>query len=163
MELIRIIIISILGAILMFWIQPFLYKQGLIWEPNIQNPQTALENWVSLDYTPAAFWVFGVSVVCTIVWYIMTSKSQAHRPNEINQWQLYWWLIGLLPLISIGLGIGFFNKIPEPRLSLAFFFLVDILILYWLTTATSTPGLLMYTPPLAAQLRDLLSRLGVND
>ncbi|MDJ0662349.1 MAG: hypothetical protein QNJ42_23110 [Crocosphaera sp.] len=163
MELIRIIIISIIGAILMFGIQPLLYKQGLIWEPDIQDPRAALESWVSRDYTIAAFWVFGVSLICAIFWYIMTNKSQAHRPDEINQWRLWWWLIGLIPLISIGVAIGIFNQVPELRLSLAFFFLIDILIVFWLTTATSTPGLLMYTPPLAPQLRDLLSRLGVNE
>jgi hypothetical protein len=88
----------------------------------------------------------------------MTSKSQASRPDEIGRWRLWWWILGLVPLLSIGVAIGFFNQIPEPRPSLAILFILNILVLFWLTTATSTPGLLMYTPPLAAQLRDLLSR-----
>lgn len=162
-EIIRVIVLSLVAAVLMFWVQPLIYKQGFIWEPNVQNPRSALANWVGGDYIRAALFVFGVSVTCTILWFVMTSKSQANRPDEIKQWRLLWWILGLVPLLSIGVAIGIFNQVPEPRLSLAFLFILNILVLFWLTTATSTSGLLMYTPPLAAQLRDLLSRMGVNE
>lgn len=163
MEMLRIIVISVIGAILMFGIQPLLFRQGLIWEPNVQDPRGALELWVNGDYTIAAFCVFGVSVICTIIWYFMASKSQAHRPDEISKWRLWWWLIGLIPLISIMVAIGLLNTQAAARLSLTLFFVVDVLILFWLTTASSTPGLLMYTPPLSPQLRNFLSKLGVNE
>lgn len=153
-EIIRVIVLSLLGAILMFGVQPFIYKQGLIWEPNVQNPKAALASWANGAYIGAALFVFGVSVACTILWCVMTAKSKAHRPDEIKQWSLWWWILGLVPLLSIGVGIGVFNTIAELRLSLAVFFVLDILVLFWLTTATSTPGLLMYTPPLAEKLRD---------
>lgn len=161
-EIIRVIVLSLVGAILMFAIQPWIYKQGLIWTPNQSDPQTALNNWASRDYLGAALFVFGVSVTCTILWSVLTAKSNAHRPNEIRQWSLWWWLLGLVPLLSIGVAIGFLNQIAELRLSLALFFVLDIMILYWLTTATSTPGLLIETPPLARQLRYLIVKFGGN-
>ena len=68
-----------------------------------------------------------------------------------------------LAILSIGVAIGLLNQIEEVRLSLAIFFVLDILLLYWLTTATSTPGLLMYTPPLASQMRDFLLKFGVTE
>jgi hypothetical protein len=158
-EIIRIIVLSLIGAVLMFAVQPFIYKQGLIWEPNIQNPQAALESWASGDYMASAMCVFWVAVFSTILWCVMTAKSKAHRPDEIKQWSLWWWVLGLVPLLSIGVAIGLLNQIEEVRLSLAIFFVFDILGLFWLTTTTSTPGLLMHTPPLARQMRDLISRL----
>ncbi|MDJ0581747.1 hypothetical protein [Crocosphaera sp.] len=163
MELFRIIVIIFIGAILMFGIQPLLFRQGLIWTPNVQDPRGALELWVSGDYTIAAFCVFGVSVICTFIWYFMASKSQAHRPDEISKWRLWWAIMGLIPLMSIVVAIGVLNTQAAARLSLTFFFVIDVLILFWLTTASSTPGLLMYTPPLAPQLRNFLSKLGVNE
>ena len=163
MELINIIVFSMIGAILMFRIQPFIYKQGLIWQPNQEDSQTTLESWVSGEYTMAALWIFAVSLLCTFVWYFMASRSQAHRPKQIQQWRGCWAIIAVIPVLSIGVGIGFFNQVSEMRLSLAVFFLIDILILFWLTTATSTPGLLIYTPPLAMELRNLLSKLGVKE
>ncbi len=161
-EIIRVIVLSLVGAILMFGVQPFIYKQGLIWEPNVQDPRAALDSWANGAYIGAASFVFGVSVVCTVLWCVMAAKSKAHRPDEIKQWSLWWWILGLVPLLSIGVGIGVFNPIAELRLSLAFFFVLDIMLLFWLTTATSTPGLLIETPPLARQLRDLISRFGEN-
>lgn len=161
-EIIRVIVLSLVGAILMFGVQPFVYKQGLIWEPNVQNPRAALDSWATGAYIGAAAFVFGVSVACTILWCVMTTKSKAHRPDEIRQWSLWWWILGLVPLLSIGVAIGVFNPIAELRLSLVIFFVLDIMLLFWLTTATSTPGLLIETPPLARKLRDLISRFGGN-
>ncbi|MDJ0716934.1 MAG: hypothetical protein QNJ54_22410 [Prochloraceae cyanobacterium] len=155
-EIIRVIVLSLVGAILMFVVQPFLYKQGLIWEPDVQNPEAALESWASDEYMAAATFVFGASVFSTILWCVLTAKSTAHRPDEIKHWILWWWVLGLVPILSIGVAIGLLNQIEEVRLSLALFFVLDILLLFWLTTATSTPGLLMYTPPLAHQMRHFL-------
>ena len=158
--IIRVILLSLVGAIFMFVVQPFIYKQGLIWEPNVLDPEAALEAWSSGEYMAAALFVFGVSILSTILWCVLATKSKAHRPDEIKQWSLWWWVLGLVPIISIGVAIGLLNQIEEVRLSLAIFFVLDILLLFWLTTATSTPGLLMYTPPLARQIRNFLLKFG---
>ena len=162
-EIIRVIVLSLIGAILMFAVQPFIYKQGVIWEPNVQEPEVALAGWASGDYMTAAIFVFAVSVFSAILWCVLANKSKAHRQDEVKPWSLVWWLLGLVPVLSIGVAIGFFNDVEEARLSLAIFFVLDILLLFWLTTATSTPGLLMYTPPLARQLRNFLTKFGVTE
>lgn len=164
-EIIRVIVLSLIGAILMFAVQPFIYKQGLIWEPNV-NPEileSTLEGWSSGDYMTAAMFVFVVSVFSAILWCVLANKSKAHRQDEVKPWSLVWWLLGLVPVLSIGVAIGLFNQVEEVRLSLAIFFVLDILLLFWLTTATSTPGLLMYTPPLARQIRNFLTKFGVTE
>ncbi|NJL51592.1 MAG: hypothetical protein HC930_04110 [Hydrococcus sp. SU_1_0] len=160
-EIIRVIIFSLLGAIFMFAVQPLIYKQGLLWEPNVQNPEAALEAWASGEYMAAATCVFAISVFSTILWCVLAAKSKAHRPDEIKQWSLWWWILGLIPILSIGVAIGLLNSILEVRWSLAILFVLDILMLFWLTTATSTPGLVMYTPPLGRQMRDVLRKFGV--
>ena len=160
-EIIRVIILSLIGAILMFFAQPFIYRQGLLWEPDVQNPDAALEAWTSGEYMAAAMLVFVISVISAVLWCVLASKSKAHMQNEVKPWILWWWLLGLVPILGLGIAIGFLNQVEEVRLSLAIFFVLDILLLFWLTTATSTPGLLMYTPPLARQMRDFLAKFGV--
>ncbi|MEG3436432.1 hypothetical protein V0288_04810 [Pannus brasiliensis CCIBt3594] len=158
-EIIRVIVISLVGALLMFLVQPFIYKQGWMGkDPDLADPLAALESWANGSYMVAAGVVFGVSVICTIFWCAMAAKSKAHRPDELRGWSLAWWILGLFPVLSIGPAIGFFNPIAGLRLSLALFFVLDILILFWLPTASSTPGLLIYTPPFAHPLRDLIDR-----
>lgn len=157
-EIIRVIAIIVVGAILMFLIQPFIFRTGAIWSPSVKDPGAALASWASGAYMVAAGVVFGLSIACTILWCVMTAKSAARRPDELRAWSLWWWLLGIVPILSIGLAIGFFNPIEELRLLLALFFVLDILILFWLPTASSTPGLLIYTPPLSHQLRDIIDR-----
>lgn len=155
-EMIRVVVLLVVGALLTFLLQPLMYKQGIFWEPNVQNPQAALEGWVSTEYMKAALAVFGVSAFCTVLWSILTTNSKAHTGQEVKGWILFWWLLGLAPLLSIGVAIGLLNQTPEPRLSMAMFFVLDIGITYWLTTASSTPGLVRYTPPLSHQIRNLI-------
>ncbi len=160
-EIIRVIVLSLIGAIFMFVVQPFIYRQGLLWEPDVQNPEAALDAWASRDYMAAAMLVFIVSVLSAILWFVLTTKSKAHTQDEIKPWIMWWWLLGLIPILSIGVAIGFFNQSEKARLSLAIFFVLDMLWLFWLTTATSTSGLLRYTPPLAYKMRDVLAKFGV--
>jgi hypothetical protein len=41
-EIIRVIAIIVVGAILMFLIQPFIFRTGAIWSPSVQDPGAAL-------------------------------------------------------------------------------------------------------------------------
>lgn len=150
-EIIRIIVFSLVGAVFMFLVQPWFYQSGSI-DINISR----IEAWVSNYYTTAALIVFGVSVFSTIVWCVSTARSKDSRANEIAKWSLIWWLIGLLPVFSIGIAIGLYRGSDEAFLSLIVFFILDFLWLYWFTTATSTPGLFMFIPPLAYRVRGLI-------
>ncbi|NEO99241.1 MAG: hypothetical protein F6K58_11270 [Symploca sp. SIO2E9] len=152
-EIIRIIILSFIGVLIMFVGQSFLFDSGLI-PLDVDN----ISGWLGTDYMPGAVLVFIISVFSTILWCVMTVKARDNRGNEVSRWSLFWWLIGLLPILSIGLAIGFFNTSDSANLPLTILFLFDVLLLFWLTTATSTPGTFMYIPPGSFFIRNLIER-----
>ena len=144
-EIIRIIVITLVGALVMFWAQPQIYNSSLI------SFDVDKADWLENNYNPAAFIVFGAAVFATIVWTVMTATAKVQTGQDILGWQLTWWLIGLIPLFAICGAIYFLSK---PALySLTVFFVFDVLLLYWLTTATSSPGLFKRTPPGASLFR----------
>ena len=163
-EIVRIFVISLLGAILMIVVQPWLYTSKWLWKPQDANDlETALSLFVDKHYFPGNLYVLIASIFATIVWCLMSNKSRASRAEEIAQWRLYWWLMGLIPFISILIATFVTNKKLDASLSLFPLFLLDMLLLYWLPTATSTPGLLIYTPPLANQVHNLMAKFGIDD
>jgi hypothetical protein len=152
-EIIRVIVFYLVGAALMFWGQPFLYINQIIGLSDVQETET----WVSDFYLPAAGIVFGGCLLATIIWLVITAISKADRSEDIQKSSLWWWLIGLLPVISICVAIALYKDgSAEAQISLAAFFVLDFLWLYWLATATSTPGLFMFIPPLSRQIRSLI-------
>lgn len=150
-EIIRIIVLSVVGLLVMFWVQPLIYQNRII---RIDVPR--IETWVSNYYMIAALIVCGVSLFSTIAWFVMTLLAEDHKGSDISKWSVIWWIVGILPVLSICVAIGFFNGSNDALLSLTFFFVLDILWLYWLPTATSTPGLFKYIPPFAFQIRGLM-------
>ncbi|PSB04277.1 hypothetical protein [Merismopedia glauca] len=155
-EIIRVIVFYLIGAILVFVGQPLLYRNGII----AVNDVPEVETWVSDYYTPAAAIVFGICLLATIIWLVITAISKADLAEDIEKSRLWWWLIGLLPVISICAAIALYKEgSGEAQLSLAVLFVLDFLWLYWLTTASSTPGLFMFIPPLARQLRGMIGAI----
>lgn len=153
-EIVRMTIFPLVGVLLMFLLQPAIYRSRLI-PLNISN----LDAWVSNFYVPAASLVFFISLLSTVVWFVMTTTSQANKAKEVENWRLIWWLFGLLPVLSICVAIyliGAASIDAIASLSATGFFVLDVLFLYWFTTATSTPGSLMFIPPLAFELRSLI-------
>ena len=146
-EIIRIIIITLIGALIVFWLQPQVYTLRLITVTNV--PQLA--NWLQSSYNTAAAIVFGSSVLATLIWMVMTSTAKVQTGQDVLGWQLTWWLIGLVPLMGICVALWLFGS--KSLYPLTGFFIVDTLILYWLTTATSSPGLFKRTPPGASLFR----------
>lgn len=152
-EIIRIIVFSVLGLALMFWGQPWLYQNRII--PITDVPR--IEAWVSNEYLPGATLVFVVSFIATVLWYVMAAKAKVNTASDSFRWQVVWWIVLLLPILSIFGAIGFFNRSQDALVSLTSFLILDaIFLLYWLPTATSSPGSLMYTPPGAFFMRRLV-------
>ena len=150
-EIIRIIIFSLIGFIIIFLAQPFLYTSRIL---RISDINTDVGTWINNYYIFGAGVVFAVSVLSTIIWYLITANAKAHKAEEVAQWMLVWWLFLLFPILGICVAIGFFKGDSNDALgSLAIFFVFDILLLFWLPTATSTPGGLKYVPPGSIQLR----------
>lgn len=141
-ELIRIIVFGIIGGLTMSLLQPVLYKQNVF--GIIQSFD--FDKWV-LKYNQAAFIVFTVSFAFTILWYIIAliNQNDARR----GPWRLLWYIgLGLL-VLTVSLSVYFNNRdekgelIDETLFSMMGLFLVNSLVLlYWLPTVTSTPGLL---------------------
>ena len=101
--------------------------------------------------------VFVVSVLSTIIWYLMTANAKAHRSKEVDQWVVVWWIFLLFPVLSICGAIGFFQGSNDALVFLTIFFVLDILLLFWLPTATTTPGSLKFVPPGSIYLRRFFS------
>jgi hypothetical protein len=151
-EVVRIIVFSFLGFLLMFFIQPWIYQNRII-----RVSDVAVEDWLQDYYTTGASIVFASSIIATVVWYVMAAKAKVPGASDTDKWRVVWWLFLLLPILSICLGISVFNPSKDALVSLTGFYILDALfLLYWLPTATSSPGSLMFIPPGAFLLRRLI-------
>jgi len=150
-ELIRIIVLIIIGGLMIFLVQPLGYQN--------QWPLFSFDNyvsdWINNNYMLGAFIVFIFSVIATILWFVLTGRSN-DVGDKAEVWRFRWWLIGILPILSIFAAIFFCSGKSGAVLSLTFFYLIDMLIIYWLTTASSTPGNYKYLPPLSMLIRKII-------
>ncbi|MEH2284790.1 MAG: hypothetical protein V7K90_26295 [Nostoc sp.] len=150
-EIIRIIIFSVIGAALMFLGQRLVYENQII--PIQKIP---FDTWLGSDYITAALIMFGVSMLSTIIWCVLAATNRFTNGNSTGFWTLTWWLLGLLPMASIGFTVFYINRSDEAQFSLMGFFLLDAVWLYWLSTATSSPEAVKYIPPGAFFIRHKL-------
>jgi hypothetical protein len=106
-----------------------------------------------LDYYQGAWLVFAFSVIATIAWYTLSAKAKIMGGNDVAKWSVVWWLFLLLPVLSTLIAILLFNN-KNAFVSLSGFYILDgVFLLYWLPTATSSPGLLRNIPPGSQLLR----------
>jgi hypothetical protein len=150
-EIIRIIIFSIIAAAVMFLGQRLIYENQII--PIQKVP---LNTWLAADYTTAALIMFGVCMFSTIFWCLLAATSKFNDGSGTGRWMLIWWLLGLLPIASIGFTVFYINRSDEAQMSLMGFFLFDAIWLYWLSTVTSSPEVVKYIPPGAFFIRHKL-------
>jgi hypothetical protein len=155
-EIIRLFVFPILGAILMFVLQPALYQNQMIRLTDVK-----VDKWLPNGYYPPATLVFGCAIFAALLWCIWNTMSPPASNMASRQRSVAWWALSLVPIISIASGVvwsrkmvlGDTNGSDMATLTLIFFFAIDVLLLYWLTTATSTPGLAKYLPPGAGLFR----------
>ena len=149
-EIIRIILSILFGYVLMFYLQPLIYENGII-----SLGQADSDLWL-LDYYQGAWLVFGVSVISTITWYVFAANAKAKGGRDISNWSVVWWLFLLLPVLSTLIAVLLFNE-KYALVSLSGLYLIDgVFFLYWLPTATSSPRLLRNIPPGSQLLRSLI-------
>lgn len=133
----------------MFYLQPLVYRNGII------NLPVDKDIWL-LDYYRGAWVVFGFSVISTIAWYVLAAKAKTRGGNDVSKWSVVWWLFLLLPVLSTFIAVLLFEE-KYALISLSGFYLVDgVFLLYWLPTATSSPGLLRNIPPGSQLIRSLI-------
>ena len=151
-EIIRIIVLSVLGWLLMFYGQPLIYKSRII-----RVSDVPLDSWLSNYYSVGAWIVFLTGVGATLVWCFMTARAKVRGGMDVLRWQVVWWLLGLVPILGICVALYFFNSSDHAQPSLAVLFIFNGLFwLYWLPTVTSSPGLFRNIPPGASLIRRLI-------
>lgn len=160
-ELLRMGIVILIGAVIVFFIQPLFYESG--WWPFILtdvNPS----NWVNNEYTWGAGIVFGLSSLLAIIWYIIGSTAKITGSWDVSTKRLLWFIFLIISVavagISVWLSCKFFSGASQDALyTLSVLFLFDAIWLYWLTTAISSPqnSDLEYIPPFADFLRPLIT------
>jgi uncharacterized membrane protein len=96
--------------------------------------------------------VFGISLASVIFWSVSGIKSKANG-NDLKTWQGIWYVLLFVNVLSIFIAI-YLNKVSDDALlSSAFFLLFDVIWIFWLGTALSSPNLFMYLPPGAITIR----------
>lgn len=159
-EITRIIVIfALVGLGLMLGLQPLAYKGRYIRVGDYQvgGISADVETWIGNNYIIGAVIVFAFSLLATLLWTFFAGKAQAKGAVDVSRWQVMWWLLGLIPIAGIAIALIFFNQSDDALLSLAGFFILDgLILLYWLPTATSSPGMFKHIPPGSFMLRRLI-------
>jgi hypothetical protein len=150
-DIIRIFGVTLAGAILVFLIQPWLYQSGILAITDVD-----VENWIAEKYMVGAAIVFFTALVATIIWYLSALRARVTAFNEASSMRVLWAVLMLVPIVGICVALFFYNGSNEALLSLTAFYVIDILVIYWLATAISSPGLLKFIPPGSFTIRHLI-------
>ena len=119
-EITRIVFFGVTGIFIMFVLQPLLYTRRLIDLPDV----TDIQNWVNDSYMKGAMIVFLTSVIATIIWLFFAATSKGHKADDVHKSQPIWWVIGLIPIVGIGLAIGPYKGSNDALISLTFFYII---------------------------------------
>lgn len=141
------------GSIMIFLVQPWLYRTKI---SILRISNIDLGIWARNFYLIGAIMVFAASVLSTLIWWLITSRSKAHKAEDVYQLEKVWWGFMTFCLSVIGLAIHFFKGSEDAFLSLSLFFVIDVLLLFWLPTATCSPGSFRFVPPGSYRLRRFL-------
>ncbi|MDD1426748.1 hypothetical protein MEO94_20155 [Dolichospermum sp. ST_sed9] len=154
-QILRIGTVSLSGVVLMV-IERQLFSMGVI-SLGVRNR----ELWVMQNFTPAAIIVWLASVIFAGLWYVtaLVSKDTFDPKKDLKAMLSKWvgfFLITLL--IAIFVALYFYGSANSPTAFLWFlkFMIIDTILIYWISTAISTPGLLEYIVPGSQRLRKLL-------
>lgn len=150
-EIVRIVIMVVIGASTLFFIQPLLYLRRIISLGDVSP-----EQWIENAYTPASILIFTVSLAATGSWYIFASKANLRQSKDTFSWRLLWWVIFLGPVLSVLGGLYICRSSSDALISLTLMYTADILLMYWVTTAISSPGHTKFLPPGSFTMRSLL-------
>ncbi len=150
-DIVRMLVVSILGAVLVFLVQPGLYQSDIIALTDVE-----VSDWVAEKYMPGAAIVFGTALGATVLWYVVALRSKVTAFKEASSMRLWWAAIFIIPVLGICSALYFFNDSNDAVLSLAIFFVIDSLIVFWFSTAIASPGLLKFVPPGSFTVRHMI-------
>lgn len=134
----------------MFVLQPTLYQSQIVRLTDVK-----VDRWLPNGYYPQASLVFGCAIFAALAWCVWNTMSPPGNNADRKGRSVAWWMLSLVPILGVigatiwsrkaVLGDAFGSDVAT--LSLVALFSFDILFLYWLTTATTTPGNARDLPP----------------
>jgi hypothetical protein len=158
-DLVRIFCVSLFVALLAYLVQPWLFRSGIIPLSDLQFVDGDIERWLGERYTIGVSIVVVTSLLTTLLWYLITSRSKGTQPGDVAGMRPLWGFLLLLPVLSIVAALYFFNGSNDALLWLTALYVINASIGYWLATILGSPGLFKFVPPLAYLVRRNLLRL----
>jgi hypothetical protein len=148
-EVIRLFVFPLLGAVLMFVLQPVLFVIQ-----TFRLDDVKVNAWVNSHYMPATGIVFAGCLLAILLWVGLNIKSPVGGAEASKKRQSAWWFLLLIPIVGAVLAILLSvtsTLAPKGTTGAVFYYVllyaIDIAVVYWLTTATSTPGNARLLPP----------------
>ena len=155
-EIIRAVGFTFGGLILLFLVAPWLYQYTILAPVDVD----VLE-WIPGSYTTGAVIVFSCSLVSQVLW---LAKAVNYKGDDrgAKDNEKYWYLGLAISLISIPVAL-FFTTFGQEGSSIALpslfvIFAGAVAAIYWLATASSTPGALKFIVPYALDIRRIFER-----
>jgi hypothetical protein len=142
-EILRIVAFQLVGTILCLWIQPLLYSYGYLSPPDVP-----LLFWLNNNYMQGAIWICLSCLAATVFWLLLAIKGDKRNLEKRKSLARLWWMIlsflGVSLLASLWMSSG--GDIALLSWPLGGVYILDIIVMYWMPTMTSTPGSLKYAP-----------------
>ena len=147
-EITRLIICLLIGALIIFIVQPWLYQSRVVKITDVPD----IKDWIGNYYMIQAAIVFSISLVSVIFWSVAGIRSKASG-GELKVWRTTWYVLLFVNVLSIFIAIYLRKVSDDALLSSAFFLFFDVVWVFWLGTALSSPNLFMYLPPGSGKIR----------
>lgn len=147
-EITRLIICLLIGVLIIFIVQPWLYQSRVVKITDVPD----IKDWIGNYYMIQAAIVFVISLVSVIFWSVAGIRSKA-TGSELKTWRTLWYVLLFVNVLSIFIAIYLKKVSDDALLSSAFFLFFDVVWVFWLGTALSSPNLFMYLPPGSGKIR----------
>lgn len=140
--LIRAIVVTIIGGSLIFFGQPWLYQNTFFAPRDVAD----VDIWIRDSYRLNANIVFALSMISQLIWHFLARRFKGDE-RDAPSMKTPWWILLFFAVIPSFVTVSFWGGSGAALPSLAFLFFVDVMIIYWLATAVSSPRGLKYIPP----------------
>jgi hypothetical protein len=151
-EIAKIALVGVMGAVLMFAIQPLIFSTPLAPLRSVNRVE-----WVKNNYPPGATIIFLACLIATIIWYCLALvlSQKAHTNESLKNMTWVWVTFFLVPIAGLATwSLYEYAKTSYEALpALIIFWVLDVFLIFWLGTAISSPGSFQNVVPLSEILR----------
>lgn len=128
---------TIVSGLSLFLLQRWLFANG-----TFQIVTLSRQEYTDNYFTPGALVVLVVSAICAVIWYAIAAKWSIHFSpiKEMTTARLVWVGLSLPPVLSVVIMSLWFGNVSPPAFPwMLLFLVVNMLVVYWLTTVLATP------------------------